>query len=219
MQLISQGAEGKIYESVYLSYPCIIKKRVIKRYRVTELDNKINKSRILQESRSMVKCRRAGVLTPAVFHVDISNFQIIMEKIHGQSVKDFLLKSYELTGSYPSNAMDIAQKIGSIIGKMHEAEVLHGDLTTSNLMIKDNIDGSQDIALIDFGLSTTKPTVEDKAVDLYVLERAFNSTHPNSEQLVSQIFDSYRFSGMRSTGTLLKLEQVRLRGRKRDMVG
>lgn len=39
---------------------------------------------------------------------------------------------------------------------------------------------------IDFGLGSQKPLVEDKAVDLYVLERAFLSTHPHSQALVSR---------------------------------
>ena len=36
--------------------------------------------------------------------------------------------------------------------------------------------------MIDFGLSYLKKSVEDKAVDLYVLEKAFISTHPEREQ-------------------------------------
>jgi TP53 regulating kinase-like protein len=38
--------------------------------------------------------------------------------------------------------------------------------------------------MIDFGLSYISTLPEDKGVDLYVLERAFLSTHPNSESLV-----------------------------------
>lgn len=45
--------------------------------------------------------------------------------------------------------------------------------------------------LIDFGLSFQSGLVEDKAVDLYVLERAFSSTHPQSEPLFAAILDAY----------------------------
>ncbi len=76
----------------------------------------------------------------------------------------------------------MAQSVGAAIGKMHDAEIIHGDLTTSNLMVKG--DGQHTVVLIDFGLGMMKPTIEDKAVDLYVLERAFVSTHPGSEFLV-----------------------------------
>lgn len=79
----------------------------------------------------------------------------------------------------------VAKSVGVAVGKLHDAEIVHGDLTTSNLMVKEvNGELSADIALIDFGLGMMKPTLEDKAVDLYVLERAFVSTHPGSEYLV-----------------------------------
>ena len=99
----------------------------------------------------------------------------------------------------------IAKSVGVAIGKMHDAEIVHGDLTTSNVMVKDDLVNSSssamssssssatvtgtvapEVVLIDFGLGMMKPTMEDKAVDLYVLERAFISTHPGSEFLVSQ---------------------------------
>ena len=79
----------------------------------------------------------------------------------------------------------MAKNAGIAIGKLHDAEIVHGDLTTSNIMVKEisEILGSE-VVLIDFGLGMMKPTMEDKAVDLYVLERAFISTHPGSDYLV-----------------------------------
>lgn len=76
----------------------------------------------------------------------------------------------------------IAQKIGVSLAKMHTLNVVHGDLTTSNLMLRENSDS---VVVIDFGLSFVSSLVEDKAVDLYVLERAFASTHPKTEPMVS----------------------------------
>lgn len=38
---------------------------------------------------------------------------------------------------------------------------------------------------IDFGLTTTSTLAEDKAVDLYVMERALISTHAEAPELVS----------------------------------
>jgi TP53 regulating kinase and related kinases len=93
-----------------------------------------------------------------------------------------------IDSTYPTTAIKIAKAIGAAIGKMHDAEVVHGDLTTSNIMISQNKDCDSSemnqIVFIDFGLGNMKPIVEDKAVDLYVLERAFVSTHPDSEYLV-----------------------------------
>lgn len=83
---------------------------------------------------------------------------------------------------YPERILLMARQIGEAIGKMHDAEVVHGDLTTSNIMIRSS---NNEVVFIDFGLANMKPIVEDKAVDLYVLERAFISTHPDSESPVS----------------------------------
>jgi len=78
--------------------------------------------------------------------------------------------------------------------------------------------------------------VEDKAVDLYVLERAFVSTHPDSEPMFFAVLEAYK-KGMGRDWTAVerRLEdgeyglsfcnpplfspEVRLRGRKRSMVG
>ncbi len=78
---------------------------------------------------------------------------------------------------------ELAQEVGKAIAIMHDSEIVHGDLTTSNILLRSN-DRKLDIVLIDFGLGSMKPSIEEKAVDLYVLERAFISTHPGSERLV-----------------------------------
>jgi Kae1-associated kinase Bud32 len=82
----------------------------------------------------------------------------------------------------------VAKSVGVAIGKLHDAEIVHGDLTTSNMIAKQESSGElgTGVVLIDFGLGMMKPTQEDKAVDLYVLERAFISTHPGSEYLVRE---------------------------------
>ncbi|KAG5340342.1 hypothetical protein C0989_002071 [Termitomyces sp. Mn162] len=88
--------------------------------------------------------------------------------------------------------------IGIQLAKMHAADVVHGDLTTSNMMLRhpssftSNVpDTPTELVLIDFGLSYVSSLVEDKAVDLYVLERAFLSTHPESEPLFASVLASY----------------------------
>ena len=81
----------------------------------------------------------------------------------------------------------VSRAIGTSLGKMHDAAVVHGDLTTSNIMVKDTpgVEPGFQIVMIDFGLATMQPGIEDKAVDLYVLERAFISTHPGCEIIVN----------------------------------
>jgi TP53 regulating kinase-like protein len=66
--MICQGAEGKIFETVFLNQPAICKVRQRKRYRVSELDDRINKQRLLQEARCIAKCKRFGVPAPWLVH-------------------------------------------------------------------------------------------------------------------------------------------------------
>jgi TP53 regulating kinase-like protein len=91
--------------------------------------------------------------------------------------------------------------------------------------------------LIDFGLSYQSALVEDKAVDLYVLERAFASTHPDSEPMFQSVLDAYQARMGKDWNAIkrrlddgewpinaqvlmiLNVLPVRLRGRKRSMVG
>jgi len=109
---------------------------------------------------------------------------------------------------------DLAVSIGATLAKLHTNNIVHGDLTTSNMMLRNN--GS--LVLLDFGLSFTSSQVEDKAVDLYVLERALSSTHPNSDLLAEKILEVYS-TGKGSTKILERLQEVRARGRKRVMTG
>ena len=113
----------------------------------------------------------------------------------------------------------LAKKVGQVLGTMHKNSIIHGDLTTSNMLLLTPAE-SLDLVLIDFGLGYTDSTPEDKGVDLYVLERALLSTHPNTESLFTILLDSYRqaYPGG-STDVVNKLDEVRLRGRKRTMVG
>lgn len=180
-------------------------------------------------------------------------------------------KEDRITTVIDTHTLSVAHSIGTLVGKMHAAGVIHGDLTTSNIMVtnapktSDNQKAVEqawvpNLILIDFGLATsTNSTIittssdassnnkkqhkqqhsaEEKAVDLYVLERAFLSTHPESEPLVDEVLKGYRefFEGLGSSNTdgdeksggsygyvakviFNRLEQVRMRGRKRECFG
>eukprot|EP00126_Sphaerothecum_destruens_P010734 Sdes_comp20798_c0_seq4m17081 len=95
------------------------------------------------------------------------------------------LDRIEQLESHGSAEDAIISLIGVLVAKLHRENIIHGDLTTSNMLLEGN---SENIILIDFGLSYVSSLAEDKAVDLYVLERAFASTHPKSENLVGLSF-------------------------------
>lgn len=130
-----------------------------------------------------------------------------------QSSKDKCISNAELR--------PLVEKIGHLLSEMHDSNIIHGDLTTSNMLLKRK-DSDYDLILIDFGLSSFDASAEDKGVDLYVLERAFLSSHPNTQELFKHLLDSYQQHSKFSQSckeTMAKLEEVRLRGRKRTMVG
>lgn len=141
-------------------------------------------------------------------------------------------------------AFRVAYQIGVTVAKMHNVNIVHGDLTTSNMMLRNHdsvsvvsnshttastttttADWTPDIVLIDFGLSSisvnTKKTSshEERAVDLYVLERSFVTTHVGSEELVKEIMRGYKATCQSSDSVFVRLAQVRLRGRKRECFG
>jgi TP53 regulating kinase-like protein len=116
------------------------------------------------------------------------------------------------------------KRVGQAVGRLHEIGVVHGDLTTSNLMLRPTTEDAKhdlegDVVLIDFGLATQSSQDEDRAVDLYVLERAWGSTHPQAEDMFKEVLTEYGQSYKGGKIVLKKLEEVRLRGRKKSMLG
>ncbi|XP_009787951.1 uncharacterized protein [Nicotiana sylvestris] len=213
--LIKQGAEARVFETSFVGKRCIVKERFSKKYRHPILDTKLTLKRLNAEARCMSKARKLGVLTPLLYVVDAISHSLTFEYVEGASVKDVLL-DFGLHGIVEERMNDIAIQIGRAISKLHDGGLVHGDLTTSNMLIcKD----TNRLVLIDFGLSFTSTLPEDKAVDLYVLERALLSMHSSCGNVMEKILAAYRKSSKQWCSTLNKLAQVRQRGRKRTMVG
>ena len=211
MIVISQGAEAIIYKAEYLGKPCIIKERLSKAYRLEQLDKKINLKRFQQEVRCISKCINAGILVPTIYFVDKLQLKLHLEFIDG-----FTLKHQIQAGLEDAKYRIYLDQLGKSLANLHDEGIFHGDLTTSNIMIEAN---THRLFLIDFGLAMSQCSVEDKAVDLYVLERSFTSTHPKCEQYFAQILSMYEASSAKGAEVCAKLEKVRQRGRKRDMIG
>uniref|UniRef100_UPI0037E97CB7 EKC/KEOPS complex subunit TP53RK n=1 Tax=Semicossyphus pulcher TaxID=241346 RepID=UPI0037E97CB7 len=219
-ELLKQGAEARVYRAEFLGRPTIVKERFPKRYRHPVLDEKLTHRRTVQEVRSIMRCRRAGISAPVVYFVDYTTHCIFLEEIRGSlTVRDHIASAQQSSCTEPE-LEQLAERVGRILGKMHDEDVIHGDLTTSNMLLRrDPEDGESDLVLIDFGLSYISALPEDKGVDLYVLEKAFLSTHPNTESLFEKLLKSYASSSKKSAAVIKKLDEVRLRGRKRSMVG
>ncbi|XP_014216140.1 TP53-regulating kinase [Copidosoma floridanum] len=231
-ELIAQGAEARLYKSTYLGKPVIIKERFEKKYRHADLDVRLTKERIKAEARAIVRAKSAGVLTPALYLVDYNRRSIFMQCIENATMlKTFIDQHISGKNSVEILIDNITTALGQTIAKLHSKNIVHGDLTTSNILLINavellNVNLSMDITkqlvVIDFGLAKVDSTAEDAAVDLYVLERSLTSAHAQQPNLFGYIYKSYtKFFKNKSQlkEIVTKYEDVKARGRKRTMVG
>lgn len=209
---ISRGAEGLVTRIAYLGRSAVRKERFPKRYRHPELDAKLTSRRLAQEARVLLRLRKSAIRVPAVYAVDLTKHVLILEDLGGSSLKTFLQRHC----SDVALCERVMRAAGLQVARMHQCGVVHGDLTTGNIMISGN---DEQICLIDFGLSGGNVTEEDMAVDLYVFERAVISAHSETaEPLNGAFLDAYR-TELNDATVMGRLQEVRSRGRKRDMTG
>ncbi len=164
--MIKQGAEAKLFLDKHGEIDAIIKDRIEKKYRIKQIDEVIRKTRTSLESNLLIEAKRAGVPTPKIFDVDKKNHKIIMEYVDGERVKEFLNKTNK------AKIKGICFEIGRMIGKLHSSGIIHGDITTSNMIIKES-----KVYFIDFGLGFFSKKTEDQGIDLLLLQEALKSTH------------------------------------------
>lgn len=184
MELIAKGAESNLYKDKEI----LIKERIKKEYRIREIDEKLRKKRTLSESRILKKLKKEGVNVPEIKKVDEKNFKIFMKFIDGNLMKDIKKDKDD------KELRIIARQLGQQIAKMHRLNVIHNDLTTSNIIIS-NKEGKK-AYIIDFGLSFNSQRDEDKATDLVVLEHSLNAT--GFEFLFDDIVEGYKMEYERS---------------------
>jgi len=174
-KIIQQGAEAKIV----LSKNLIIKERIKKSYRIPQLDNKIRKTRTKAETKLLEKAAKI-INSPKPLETK-DFYQIKMPYIQGKKLSENL-DSFSL-----EEQKEICKKIGEEIAKLHSENIIHGDLTTSNMILKDN-----EIFFIDFGLGYISNKIEDKAVDLHLLKQALEARHfKNWESLFNEVLKGY----------------------------
>mmetsp|Transcript_426 Transcript_426/g.501 ORF Transcript_426/g.501 Transcript_426/m.501 type:complete len:218 (+) Transcript_426:289-942(+) len=217
MKLLSQGAEARVYETDLLGEKVILKERFEKLYRHPDLEKRLSKSRLHQEVRCINRAAKAGIHTPLILLVQVQKLRIFMEYVEGYTLKETFFREEKNENKALSER--VAMELGRTICRLHRSNITHGDLTTSNAMLR-SPDGQ--IVLIDFGLARPSKEAEDKAVDLYVLERAFTSTHATSPTLFSHVLKAYEQEGSEDPSVhavLTRFDKVRKRGRKRMAIG
>ena len=178
-KILFHGAEAIII----LDKGKIIKKREKKSYRINELDEKIRKLRTRMETKLLEK---ASKLIPVPKIIEVNEKEILMEFVKGKKLSDEL-ESFPMV-----RQLRIFRQIGKNIAKLHNSNIIHGDLTTSNMIFNEE---NNKVYFIDFGLGFGSHKIEDKAVDLHLLKQALEAKHFNNwEKLFDEVLKGYKTS-------------------------
>jgi len=201
MRIIQRGAEAILYLEERDGQKVLVKDRIPKGYRLPELDGILRIQRTRREGSLLLKAKRAGVNAPSV--LDSGESMLVMEWIDGERVKDCL------NGMDKKERKVAYRKIGEAAGKLHENGIVHGDLTTSNMIFKNGA-----LYIIDFGLGKVSQKPEDLAVDLYLLYEALKSTHLKLlEEAWRDILNAYKQNCSKSNDVLNRLAKIERRRR------
>ncbi len=197
-QMINKGAEADIIETIWDNNKAIIKNRVKKNYRIDQLDNKLRLERTKEEARLLSDCKKHGIKTPFIYSIDLNEKSIILEKIESEQLHQTIINN---------NSTDIKElfiKIGEMTSKMHKGGIIHGDLTTANILIKD-----EEPVFIDFGLGKYSNLIEDQGTDLLVFKKSLTTIIPEK----SEEFFNYFLEGYNNKKVVQKIEEIEKRGR------
>ena len=205
-QIINRGAEAILYIDSWEGQRVLVKERIKKSYRIPQIDDRLRKERTAKETKLLRDVRSVGVVTPKVFDVDKKDYKIIMEFIDGERIKEFL-------GSAGKKEIKkVCEQIGRTIGKMHATDIVHGDLTTSNMILKDD-----KVYFIDFGLEQHTKRVEDKGVDMRLLHDAIKAAHYKIlDECWKHIVNGYKKEFKNADVVIKKIEEIARRARYAD---
>ncbi|MBI4021683.1 MAG: Kae1-associated serine/threonine protein kinase [Candidatus Aenigmarchaeota archaeon] len=200
MQQPTQGAEAVLT----VEGGDVVKDRQPKRYRLPALDTQLRRRRTRAEASIMADAARAGVLVPRIR--DVQESVIRMERIAGPRLKEAL-------DALPEAARyEAVRQVGETVAQLHAAGIMHGDLTTSNMIYKDGR-----LYLIDFGLAKRTAKVEDLASDLFLLHEALTASHVAlGEAAWEGVLKAYKRKYPNASAVLAQLEKIRKRRRYRE---
>ncbi len=194
MKLIAQGAESKLF----LEENKVVKNRFRKTYRIKEIDEKLRKFRTKREAKVLEKLQAIDFSSPKlIFNNEKDKLEI--EYINGTLLKNVLNEK---------NCIKLSKEIGEKIAILHNNDIIHHDLTTSNMILE------KEVYFIDFGLSFFSKKIEDKAVDLHLLKEALESKHSKIwEKCYKAALESYEKKANESNEVIKRLKVVEKRGR------
>lgn len=204
--LIKKGAEASVFLEEWQGQKVIMKRRLPKKYRLPQIDERIRSYRTIHESQLLHCAKEAGVSTPMIYSVNLIDSNIIMEFIVGTQVKRIL------NGYSPEERQHLSNYIGELIGRLHSHDIIHGDLTTSNMILNRN----GNVIFVDFGLGEISVELELKGVDLHLMKRAFQSTHFRyAEECFKAVLEGYtKIVGVEMAKKVIgRISEIERRGR------
>ncbi|OGM01729.1 Kae1-associated kinase Bud32, partial [Candidatus Woesearchaeota archaeon RBG_13_36_6] len=167
-------------------------------YRIEQIDEKLRRFRTRRESKLLDKLAKLG-FTPKLLGSNDKKMIVEMELVDGPRLRDVLNNK---------NYKKYCKEIGEKVAILHNNDVIHSDLTTSNMVLKEQI------YFIDFGLSFESSKIEDKAVDLHLLKQALESKHYSIfEQAFREVIKAYKKEAKHAEQILERFEKVEMRGR------
>jgi len=207
--LLKKGAEASLFVADWHGRRVVLKKRLPKRYRPKKLDLTIRSFRTVHEPQLISAAKKAGVPTPTIFQVDVENSTIVMEFLEGKQLK-------QLLGEFTSLEREaMCVKLGKLVGRLHHNGIIHGDLTTSNMILG----AGGKIFFVDFGLGEKNTELEARGVDLHLLKRALQSTHYQfAEESFHAVLKGYSVvvGDAEAKNVLAKVREIERRGRYVD---
>lgn len=198
-RILRKGAEAELVETEFLGRKALLKDRVPKAYRVQKLDESIRRGRTKQEAILLHRAKELCVRTPIIYAVQKKGCAIAMEFVEGARLKDELKKE---------NFRKHCCCLGEQIALLHDAGLVHGDLTTSNVIVQPKGDA---LVFVDFGLGFFSEKIEDKAVDLLNLKKTFEATHhslmPAAWEEISSAYCKKSALGGKVVGQIAEIEK------------
>lgn len=200
--MLARGAEAVVEPRTYHDLEAVAKRRVAKAWRHPDLDRHLRATRTKHEARLLAAAKRAGARAPFVYDVDAAEAALTMERLPGVRLREAL----ERTDDAGRGAL--LGQVGALVARLHDAHVIHGDLTTSNLL-----EHQGHVAVIDFGLGDIKPEAEAKGVDLHVLAEALAATHARHGDLFEHVWAAYQRESRGAAAVGEVLHAISKRGR------
>jgi Kae1-associated kinase Bud32 len=177
-KIIHKGAEANLIYGHWFGKEVIFKHRIPKEYRTEQIDKMLRVNRTLSEAKALIRVKAYGVKVPQVYEIDTKNSTIIMKNIKGEKLKEALNSITTL------KKKEYLEEVGKNIALLHKNGHIHGDITTSNVIITE----TQDIFIIDFGLHEYSDYIEDKSTDLHLFKRVLISSHGNDSNICFESF-------------------------------